>query len=212
MHITLVAATGKIGTHIAQTALARGHSLKAITRNDKPLPAELQAATAQKVDVFDTRAFAAALHNTDVLASAYGPSLDNVDELPTLTRALIEAARAAGVKRVVVVGGAGSLEVAPGAQLVDSPKFPAAYKALALAHRDAFNYLRSVSDIDWTFYAPAALIQPGDKLGGYRTGSVSLISNAAGQSLIHYPDYAEAFVAELESPQYPQTIATVAYA
>ncbi|MDP5239683.1 NAD(P)H-binding protein [Uliginosibacterium sp. 31-16] len=212
MKIALIAATGNIGSHIARNALARGHQVKALVRSSKPLPAELAGATAQQVELTDAAALAEAVRGADVIASAFGPRSENLGEVTQVARALIAAARSAGVNRVVLVGGAGSLEVAPGVQLVDVPQFPEAYKAIALAHREAYEYLRTVTDIDWTFYAPAAMIGPGDKLGNYRTGSATLISNAAGQSSIHYPDYAEAFVAELEVPQYPKTIATVAYA
>lgn len=211
MKIALIAATGNIGSHIARTALARGHQVKALVRSAKPLPAELAGTTAQQVDLTDSAALAEAVRGADVIASAFGPRSENLGEVTQVARALIAAARTAGVKRVVLVGGAGSLEVAPGVQLVDVPQFPEAYKPIALAHREAYEYLRTVTDVDWTFFAPAAMIGPGDKLGNYRTGSATLISNAAGQSSIHYPDYAEAFVAELEAPQYRQTIATVAY-
>ena len=89
----------------------------------------------------------------------------------TATRTLVEGVRAAGLKRLVVVGGAGSLEVAPGKQLVDTEGFPDAYKPVALAHRDALTFYRTLNDLDWTFFAPAALIAPGERTGVFRTGS-----------------------------------------
>jgi putative NADH-flavin reductase len=119
--------------------------------------------------------------------------------------------RAAGLKRLVVVGGAGSLEVAPGKQLVDTEGFPDAYKAIALAHREAFEYYRGVTDLDWTFFAPAALIAPGERTGKFRTGANTLIADAEGNSRISAEDYAIAFVDELEQGQFVRQIATVAY-
>ena len=108
-------------------------------------------------------------------------------------------------------GGAGSLEVAPGKQLVDSEGFPEAYKAVALAHRDAFDYLKTVGDLDWTFFAPAALIAPGERTGTFRTGVGKLIVDAQGNSKISAEDYAIAFVDALEQDSFVREIATVAY-
>ncbi|HCE08385.1 MAG TPA: oxidoreductase, partial [Oxalobacteraceae bacterium] len=119
--------------------------------------------------------------------------------------------RAAGIKRVIVVGGAGSLEIGGGKQLVDSPDFPAAYKSYALAHRDALAVLRDAPDIDWTFFAPAAEIGPSDKVGKFRVGARKLITDAAGRSAISYADYADAFVSEIEAGSHPKEIVTVAY-
>jgi hypothetical protein len=119
--------------------------------------------------------------------------------------------RAAGLKRLVVVGGAGSLEVAPGKQLVDTEGFPDVYKAVALAHRDALAFYRTVSDLDWTFFSPAALIAPGERTGTFRTGTDTLLVDAEGNSRISAEDYAVAFVDELEQGRFIRKIATVAY-
>ena len=111
----------------------------------------------------------------------------------------------------MVVGGAGSLEVAPGTQLVDTAGFPEAYKAVALAHREALDYLRTVDDLDWTFFAPAALIAPGERTGKFRTGIDKLIVDANGDSRISAEDYAVAFVDAIEQDSFVREIATVAY-
>lgn len=121
------------------------------------------------------------------------------------------AARAAGIKRVIVVGGAGSLEVSPGVQLVDTPGFPGMYKPYALAHREALAVLWEAKDLDWTFFAPAAEIGPGEKKGNFRVGSRTLIADASGHSQISYGDYADAFVTEIETGRYLKEIATAAY-
>ncbi|HTD03257.1 NAD(P)-dependent oxidoreductase, partial [Undibacterium sp.] len=105
----------------------------------------------------------------------------------------------------------GSLLVAPGLQLVDAPGFPDMYKPYAIAHRDALEIFRQAADIDWTFFAPAAEIGPGDKLGSFRVGTDNLIKDAAGHSKISYADYADAFVAELESAAHPKQVLTAAY-
>ena len=102
-------------------------------------------------------------------------------------------------------------KVAPGKQLVDTEGFPAAYKAVALAHREALSFYRTVTDIDWTFFAPAALIAPGAKTGQFRTGADTLIVDANGESKISAEDYAIAFVGEIENARFVRRIATVAY-
>lgn len=211
MKIALIAPTGNIGSQIAAEILKRGHQLIAVTRSNKPLAAELAGAEQRIADITDSAALAQALQGADVVASAFGPAHDQPQDLISATKALISAVRAAAIKRLIVVGGAGSLEVAPGVQLVDTPQFPAAYKPIALAHRDALTLYRAASDLDWTFFAPAGLIGPGEKKGGFRVGARNLITDAAGNSQIHYPDYAVAFVDEIEQKLFHQDIATVAY-
>jgi putative NADH-flavin reductase len=211
MKIALVAATGKIGRHIAQAALARGHELTAIVRSDANLPAELAGARIVVASLDKPDALAAAVRGHDVLASAFGPAPGDYAALTTTAKTLVAVARASGVKRLIVVGGAGSLEVAPGLQLVDTPEFPAAYKPYALAHRDGLSVFRAAPDLDWTFYAPAAEIGPGEKRGGYRTQATHFLADASGHSRISYPDYADAFVDEIERSNFVRQVATVAY-
>lgn len=211
MRIALIGARGQIGQHIAQQLLQAGHQVTALLRPGAALPAQLAGAQAREVDILDAQALAEVVRGHDAVASAYGPAMDAPQETVAVMQALMAACRASAVRRLVVVGGAGSLEVAPGVQLVDTPEFPPAYHALASAHRDAFTALRQAQDLDWTFFAPAALIQPGERLGGYQLGVGKLLCNAAGESRIHYPDYADAFVAELTSAGHPRQILTVAY-
>lgn len=211
MKIALIAPTGKIGQHIAAEILKRGHQLIAVTRSDKPLAPELAGAEQRIADALDSNKLASAISGAEVVASAYGPAAGQEADLSRIAQSLITAARQAKIQRLVTIGGAGSLEVAPGVQLVDIPEFPTAYKAVALAMRDALAVYRTASDLEWTFFAPAAMIVPGEKKGGFRVGSRTLISDAAGNSVIHYPDYAVAFVDEIEQGQFVREIATVAY-
>ncbi|WP_394782149.1 NAD(P)-dependent oxidoreductase [Undibacterium sp.] len=211
MKIALIGATGNIGSQIAQQAVQRGHQVTAITRRTSGLPSELAGVDAVVADSFDAAALAAAIRGHDVLASAFGPGPDSADLVIQQAEVLVAAARAAGIKRVVVVGGAGSLLVAPGVQLVDAPGFPDMYKPYAIAHRKALAILRAATDIDWTFFAPAAEIGPGDKLGKFRVGTDNLISDASGSSKISYADYADAFVTELETAAHAKQVVTAAY-
>jgi len=209
MKIALVAATGKIGSHIARRALQRGHSVTAIVRSARELPPELAGARLVVAPIDDAAALAAAARGHDVLASAFGSA--HGGPIAAAAPRVIAAARAAGVKRVLWVGGAGNLQIAPGQLLRDAPAFPAAYLPYALAHGEALAALRAADDLDWTFYAPAAEIGPGEALGTFRTGRDALIADASGRSRISYPDYAQAFVDEIETPRYVKQIATAAY-
>lgn len=210
LKIALFGATGMVGSRIAAEAARRGHEVSALVRQPERVAAtpNVHAAPA---DLLDAASVAAAVRGHDVVASAYAPPKEQLGDLLVASRALVDGVRAAGLKRLVVVGGAGSLEVAPGKQLVDTEGFPDAYKAIALAHREAFEYYRTVSDIDWTFFAPAAIIAPGERTGTFRTASNMLIADAKGESRISAEDYAIAFVDELEQGRFIRQIATVAY-
>ncbi|PRE47837.1 NAD(P)H-binding protein [Burkholderia sp. AU12872] len=208
LNIALFGATGMIGSRIAAEAARRGHRVTALSRNPG---ATADGITAKTADLFDPASISAALPGHDVVASAYGPKQEDAAQVIAATKALVAGTRAAGLKRLVVVGGAGSLEIAPGKQLVDSDGFPPAYKAVALAHREALAYLKTVADLDWTFFAPVALIEPGERTGTFRTGVGKLIADADGNSRISAEDYAVAFVDALEQHSFVREIATVAY-
>lgn len=208
LKIALFGATGMIGSRIAAEAARRGHQVTALSRNPAASGANVQAKAA---DLFDPASIAAALEGQDVVASAYGPKQEEASKVVAVAKALVDGARKAGVKRVVVVGGAGTLEVALGKQLVDTEGFPDAYKAVALAHRDAYGYLSTVRDLDWTFFSPAALIAPGERTGRFRTGAGRLIVDEQGNSKISAEDYAIAFVDEIEQGRFIRQAATAAY-
>lgn len=210
MKLAIVAATGKIGRHIVQQALHKGHQVTAVVRSDAALPPELEGAK-RVLAPLRIAELAEALKGHDAVISAFGPAQDAPGTLLEATRTLIAATREAGVRRLVVVGGAGSLEVAPGVQLVDTPEFPAAYKPIALAHREALAIYRAATDLDWTFFSPAAEIGPGETRGHYRSGGQQLLVDAEGRSRIAYGDYAAALVAEVEQPRHVRGIATAAY-
>lgn len=210
LKIALFGATGMIGSRIAARALARGHEVTALVRQARAIEG-LPTLRVVEADLFDAAASAQQVKGFDVIASAYGPAREDASKVVDATRALISAARQAGVKRLVAVGGAGSLEVAPGKQLVDTEGFPDAYKAVALAHREALSIYRTVTDLDWTFFAPAAIIAPGVETGSFRTGADTLIVDANGESKISAEDYAIAFVDEIEAGRFVRRIATTAY-
>ncbi|WP_416049058.1 NAD(P)-dependent oxidoreductase [Cupriavidus basilensis] len=203
MKIAIIGATGRVGTRLIDEALSRGHTVTAIARQADKLAARPGLATIN-ADVADTKALAAALAGQDV-------AISTVRFLQTTTKQITSAVKAAGVPRLLVVGGAGSLFVAPGAQLVDTPQFPEAYKAEALAGRDFLNALRNETAIDWTFLSPAALFEPGTRTGKFRVGEETLLSDASGKSWISMEDYAIAMIDEVEKPAHSRQRYTVAY-
>ena len=162
---------------------------------------------------------AAAIGGNDVVVSSYGPGKGDPQQLVTAAHALIEGVASANKKsgtstRLIVVGGAASLKVAPGVQLLDTPEFPAAWKPVASAARDALAVYRTEgtkAGIDWTYFSPAAMIQPGTRTGKYRTGTDQLVRDAKGESRISAEDYAVALLDEIETPHFSRQRFTVAY-
>ncbi|WP_424812292.1 NAD(P)-dependent oxidoreductase [Roseococcus sp. YIM B11640] len=202
MNIALIGATGNAGSRILAELARRGHRVTAIVRQPERVPA-LPGVTAVKGDVFDQDDLAARLRDHDaVISSVHFTASD--------PRKLIAAVRASGVKRYLVVGGAGSLEVAPGVKLIDTPEFPAQYKAEAAGGSAFLDLLRGVEDLDWTFLSPSALFVAGERTGKFRLGGDQLLANANGSS-ISFEDYAIALVDELERPVHSRKRFTVGY-
>jgi putative NADH-flavin reductase len=200
-----------IGSRIATEASARGHQVLAVSRSGQsPVP----GVTATAADASDPVKVTELVAGADVVASACVPPRDGTEPREpflALNRALVEGVRAVGVRRLVVVGGAGSLEVAPGQTVLDQPGFPETVLAEALAHRDALDFYRTLDDLDWTYVSPAADIAPGPRTGHFRLGGDRLLTDEHGNSRISAEDYAIAFVDELETPAHPRARMSVAY-
>ncbi|HVA91007.1 MAG TPA: NAD(P)-dependent oxidoreductase [Chloroflexota bacterium] len=210
MKIVVFGASGVLGRRITQEALDRGHDVIAVVRDPSRLTLESPRLTAAAGDVTDSAQVAKLVVGHDVVISAVGPG---VGDDPTIVvhaaRSLIAGVPAGEVKRLIVVNGAGSLEVAPGVQLVDTPDFHDAWKPVARAHRDALALYRA-ADLDWTVVSPAALIQPGERTGHYRTGSDQLLVDDTGASHISAGDFAIALLDEAEHPRAIRRRITVA--
>lgn len=202
MKVALIGATGNAGSRILGELTRRGHAVTAVVRNPEKVPGQ-PGVTAKKGDVFDPAGLAALLRGHDAVISAvHFTASDPVK--------LIEAVRASGVKRYLVVGGAGSLEVAPGKKLIDTPEFPAAYKAEAAAGGVFLDLLRQEKELDWTFLSPSAMFVPGERTGKFRLGTDQLLTNEKGSS-ISFEDYAIALIDELEDPKHSRRRFTVGY-
>lgn len=189
-----------VGSRLLTELVSRGYRVTAVVRDPSKIEAhENTVATAG--DIFDPVSVADAVRGADLVVSAYGPGPENPDLLVRATRSLIEGVGAAGVKRLIMVGGAGSLEVAPGVQLIDTPNFPAEWKGIAQAHADALKVLRE-SGLDWTSVSPAAWIHPGERTGKYRLGTEQLIVNEQGGSEVSAEDFAIAIADEVGNGEY----------
>ncbi len=213
MHIALIGATGFIGGALLQEAVRRGHRVRAVVRDTKRLPA-LAGVEPRGLDVADTGALAEALRGLDAVLSAHsGHAAPDVHAAYVAGFESIRAAvMAAGVPRLLLVGGAASLQVAPGVELLDTPRFPAQWRDTARGARDALMRLRADDGgLDWTVLSPSATIAPGERTGRFRLGGDALLVDADGESRISVQDYAVAMLDELERPAHPRRRFTVGY-
>ncbi|MBW3698252.1 NAD(P)-dependent oxidoreductase [Vibrio sp. T187] len=212
MKIAVLGASGWIGSHIAEEAKSRGHEVVALVRDPSRL--EVADVEVRSFDLQDIQTgLAQAVTGVDaVIASIGGRAAGNHDIVKSTARELLAILPSTDANRLLWVGGAGSLEVAPNVKLVTIPEFPDEYKSESLAQDEALDvFKQSNSDVNWTFVSPAAEIFPGDKLSQYRTGGDQLLTDAEGNSKISVADYAIAMIDELEAGKYPRQRIGFAY-
>jgi putative NADH-flavin reductase len=203
MKIALIGATGNVGRRIVAEALRRGHQVTAIARDVSKVEVQ-EGVTTSRGDIADPVGTAERLRGHDVaILSVRFQGLD--------FEKVLEAVKASGVPRLLVVGGAASLEVAPGLTLLDTPDFPDFIKPEATPARGALDRLRREPEIDWTFLSPSVFFGPGDRTGKFRLGTDALLSDAEGKSHISYEDYAIALLDEVEQPKHRRVRFTVGY-
>jgi putative NADH-flavin reductase len=203
MKIAIIGVTGRAGSRIAAEVLRRGHSVTGIVRS--PEKADVpEGVTLQKSDATQPDQLTPRLRGHDAVISA--ATFQVLKAGP-----LLQAVKASGVKRLLIVGGAASLEVAPGTLLLDSPTFPEEYKVEAVPGKQFLDDLRAETELNWTFLSPPAMFMPGERTGKFRVGNDQLLSDESGQSRISMEDYAVAMVDELEQPQHVRQRFTVAY-
>lgn len=212
MNITLIGASGFIGSAILNEALARGHRVSALVTRPEKLTAR-EGLSAHASDVTDVGRLSAQLAGADAVVSAFSGHAqeDVLGYYLTGVKAIIAAAREARTPRLLMVGGAGSMEVAPGVQLIDTPQFPAQYKATAEGARQALRLLQAQSAINWTVVSPSAVIAPGQRTGSYRTSADRLLVGEDGSSSISVEDFAVAIIDELEKPAHEMARFTAGY-
>jgi putative NADH-flavin reductase len=209
MNVVVYGATGHSGSEIVKELVRRGHKVTAVARKVDSLK-EQPGVTAAADDLSNVDAIAAIIKGADAVVSAYAPPTDQTDVLVDVTRRQIEAVKKAGGPRLLVVGGAGLLEVAPGVTLIQSGHLPAEYLPIANSHEKALGILRA-SDINWTYLSPAAYFVPGERTGKFRLGTKELIADAKGESKISFADYAIALVDEIERPAHERASFSVGY-
>jgi uncharacterized protein len=209
MNVAVIGATGRAGSRIVAELLARGHKVIGVARDvTKLTPAE--NLTVREDDLADPAKTADLIGDVDALVSAYAPPPGNTDELVAVTARLVETVKKAGIPRLIVVGGAASLYVAPGLTLLNSGHLPEAWRPIATSHAKTLELLKA-ADIDWTYFSPAAFFDPGSRTGKFRLGEDNLIADDQGQSRISMEDYAIALVDELERPAHRKARFTIGY-
>ncbi|SAL23153.1 NAD-dependent epimerase/dehydratase [Caballeronia peredens] len=201
--IAIIGATGNVGSRLVEEALRRGHTVTALARDTSAVQAR-PGVDARNVDALDGDALAAALAGHDAVFSATRFE-------PVSAGAIVEPVKRADVRRLLVVGGAGSLYAAPGQRVLDLPEFPAAYKAEATAGAAFLDALRRERDLDWTFVSPSAEFVPGPRTQKFRLGVDELLVDSNGRSWISFDDYAIAFLDEFENDAHVRQRITVGY-
>lgn len=216
MKVALIGASGFVGKAILKELLQRGHQVAAIVRHPEKVNAGKNL-TVVSTDVFNEAEITNALAGNDAVISAYNAGWTNpnlYNEFLKGSQAIQAAVKKSGVKRLIVVGGAGSLFIAPNQQIVDTEGFPPDWKPGALAARDYLNILKTETALDWTFFSPAVEMNagnPGTRTGTYRTALENPVFDATGRSIISVEDVAVAIVDELENPKHIRQRFTAAY-
>ncbi|WP_223415984.1 MULTISPECIES: NAD(P)-dependent oxidoreductase [unclassified Pseudomonas] len=202
-NIAIIGATGRAGSQLLEEALRRGHSVTAIARDTSKI-GQRAGVVSKNVDVLDGDALQAAVTGHDVVISAA-----HFSTIPAA--AVVAPVKKAGVKRLLVVGGAGSLLLPDGTRVIDSEGFPAEYKAEASAGALFLENLRKEQELDWTFLSPSAEFVEGERTGTFRVGKDDLLVSGAGRSWITFADYAIAMLDEVEVPKHSRQRFTVGY-
>ena len=214
MKIALIGGTGFVGAALLEELLRRGHQVTALARHPSKFSTR-PGLTVVEADALQSAQVAHAVEGVDAVISAYNPGWNEPrihDLFLQGTQAIVDGVKRSGVKRLLVVGGAGSLYVAPGVQLVDTPEFPAEWKQGALAAREALNRIRHETSLDWTFVSPAVMLAPGERRGGFRLGGDEVLVDANGApTSLTVADLAVAIVDEIETPRHVQRRFTAAY-
>ena len=203
MKIAVIGASGNAGSRLSAELASRGHSVTAIARHPEKIASGANV-TPTRGDVMDQAGLARLLAGHDA-------AISSVHFLASDPVKLIAAAKESKVGRYLVVGGAGSLEVAPGVRLVTTPGFPVAYKAEAEKGAAFLDLLRAEKELNWTFLSPSALFVAGERTGKFRLGTDQLLTSADGKSSISFEDFAVALADEIERPAHIRQRFTVGY-
>ncbi|MNN07849.1 short chain dehydrogenase [compost metagenome] len=210
MDVVVLGASGTIGKAIVQEALKRKHEVTAAVRNPESIELQHERLQVVSADILDPASVAAAVSGHGEIISAFGPDPGQENDLLKAAESLLEGMQQAGVARLIIVGGAGSLKTESGEWLMDTPEFPEDLRPLAVAHAHAYEIYRG-SELDYTYISPPAAIISGRRTGMFRIGLDRLITNEDGESSISVEDFAVAVVDELEEGNFSRERFTVAY-
>lgn len=215
MKIAVIGATGFVGTNLVNELAERNHNVLGISRT---MQIQTDEITFKSIDVFNTDELAESLKGCDVVVSAFNPGWlynpDVYDEFLKGSQSIQQAVKLAGVKRFIVIGGAGSLYTSEGVQLVDTDKIPEEIKLGANAARDYLNIIKNEKELDWVFFSPPKEMHQGvttGRTGTYRLGTDYVITNEKGRSMLSVEDVAVVIADEIEMPKHHRVRFTAAY-
>lgn len=214
-NVVLIGASGFVGTAIMNELLLRGHKITAVVRNPQKITVNNENLAVIKADVSDTHTLVSVFKGKDAVISAYNPGWTNPDIYEETLRnypLILDAVKQSGVKRLLCVGGAGTLFCAPGLRVVDSGAIPASIMGGVKSLGEFYlNTLMNEKEVDWIFFSPAGTLEHGNRTGKFRLGKDDLIVDENGNSHISVEDYAVAMVDELENPTHHYERFTIGY-
>ncbi|MFI6049988.1 NAD(P)-dependent oxidoreductase [Streptomyces violascens] len=210
MRVAVFGAAGSVGSRVVAEALARGHEVTAVARDASRFPALHPDAEPAAGDARHAEDVARIAAGHDVVITATRPAAGSEAELSVATKGLLAGLAGTGI-RILVVGGAGSLNTPGGTTVADAPDFPPSWRPIALACDEQLAVCRAETGVDWAYLSPAAMLEPGVRTGAYRLGADDLIVDAEGNSAISMEDLAVALLDEAETPRHHRTRFTVGY-
>jgi putative NADH-flavin reductase len=213
--IVLIGASGFVGSAILKEALDRGHKVTAVVRHPEKITVEHKSLVVKQGDVSSAETVAEVSKGVDTVISAYNPGWRNpniAEETTRVHKSILTGVKLAGVKRFLVVGGAGSLFISPGKRLMEAGLMPESFLPAIRALAEVYLVdLMAEKSIDWVFFSPAGILEPGLRTAKFRLGKDDLIVNEKGESKISVQDYAVAMIDELEKPVHHRERFTIGY-
>lgn len=214
MKLFLIGATGFVGTKVLEEALLKGHHVTALVRNPEKVIVKNDLLTLIKGDVFDEGALSKQFKGHDAIISAYNSGWKNPNLYEDFKKGyhiILDAAKQSGIKRILVVGGAASLEVKPGVRVYDTPVIPKEFRHMVMGALELLDEIKKEHELDWTFLSPPGKLFSGERTGIFRLGKDNPVVDEKGENTISTGDLAMAIINEIEHPQFICQRFTVGY-